>query len=90
MFVDLYLIAICLFFWSWLLVIAGYYCYYCLSDNRQRPYTKVERAGGLSLCQSTGRDDQLLSGITHTVFIRIKAGLIYMQGLKYMPGSAAE
>ena len=25
-----------------------------------------------------------------TVFIRIKAGLIYMQGLKYMLGSAAE
>ena len=28
--------------------------------------------------------------ITTTVFIRIKAGLKYMQGLKYMPGSAAE
>ena len=26
----------------------------------------------------------------HTVFIRIKAGLIYTQGLKCMPGSAAE
>ena len=26
----------------------------------------------------------------HTVFIRIKAGLKYMQGLKYTPGSAAE
>ena len=25
-----------------------------------------------------------------TVFIRIKAGLIYMQGLKYTPGSVAE
>ena len=25
-----------------------------------------------------------------TVFIRIKAGLKYAQGLKYMPGSAAE
>ena len=25
-----------------------------------------------------------------TVFIRIKAGLIYMQGLKYTPGSAVE
>ena len=27
---------------------------------------------------------------TVTVFIRIKAGLIYTQGLKYMPGNAAE
>ena len=26
----------------------------------------------------------------YTVFIRIKAGLIYMQGLKSTPGSAAE
>ena len=25
-----------------------------------------------------------------TVFIHINAGLIYMQALKYMPGSAAE
>ena len=25
-----------------------------------------------------------------TIFIRIKAGLIYTQGVKYMPGSAAE
>ena len=26
----------------------------------------------------------------YTVFIHIKAGLKYMQGLKYMPGRAAE
>ena len=26
----------------------------------------------------------------YTVFIRIKAGLKYMQGLKYTPGSAAK
>ena len=27
---------------------------------------------------------------TYTIFIRIKAGLIYTQGLKHMPGSATE
>ena len=27
---------------------------------------------------------------TYTVLIYIKAGLIYIQGLKYTPGSAAE
>ena len=39
--------------------------------------------------------DQIKFGCTYvlyyyTVFIRMKAGLIYTQGLKYTPGSAAE
>ena len=33
---------------------------------------------------------QLESKHIHTVFIRIKAELKYTQGLKYMPGNAAE
>ena len=42
------------------LVVADYYYYYCLSNNHRWSFTKVERAGGLLLSWSTGRDGWLL------------------------------
>ena len=39
-----------------LLVVAGSYYYYCLSDNQRWPCTKVEGTGSLPLGQSTSRD----------------------------------
>ena len=65
--VDLLPIAITLFVCSWQLVFTGYYFYYCLSNNQQWPYTKVEGVGSLPLGQSTGREGQLaVSGIIRT------------------------
>ena len=52
---------ICLFVCSvsqWL-VVAGCYYYFCLSDNLQWLYTKVEKAGGLPLGWSTEREGKL-------------------------------
>lgn len=37
-------------------------------------------------CAKTTQPDTRM----HTVFIRVKAGLIYKQGLEYAPGSATE
>ena len=42
--------------------------------------------------QSAKPANDTLNGVAYecTIFIGIKAGLIYIQGLKYMTGSAAE
>ena len=55
-----------------------------MNDSESRP-RKVE----LMSTHSKNRDDYH-EHFTNTVFIRIKAGLIYTQGINYMPGSAAE
>ena len=57
-----------------------------------RPYFKFQRVG---ICTYVFRYDyETLTFFApyriYTVFIRIKAGLIYTPGLKYMPGIAAE
>ena len=59
--VHLHLVVICLFVCSQWLVAAGNYYYYCLPDNQQWTFTKVEEAGGLILCQFIGKNVLLLA-----------------------------
>ena len=49
---------VCLY--SWWLVVAGHYFYYCLFDYQQWLCSKVEGVAYLPLGWSTGRDGQLL------------------------------
>ena len=55
------------------------------------PVTFVKGFEFIQVVNYAGKVCQMVSSVLCiTVFIRIKAGLKYTQGLKYTPGSAAE